>query len=105
MTPEAAVEIGETIGPVTVSRDVAKMKGGGTFMRVRVNVDISKPLCRGRKVTFDDDLENWVSFQYERLPNICFWCGMLSHDDSDCELWMSSKGMLPVESQQFGHWI
>lgn len=29
MTPEAAVEIGETIGPVTVSRDVAKMKGGG----------------------------------------------------------------------------
>lgn len=34
MTPEAAVEIGETIGPVIVSRDTAEMKGG-TFMRVR----------------------------------------------------------------------
>lgn len=49
MTPEAAVEIGETIGHVIVSRDTAEMKGG-TFMRVRVTMDISRPLCRGRKI-------------------------------------------------------
>ncbi|KAK7832538.1 uncharacterized protein CFP56_026312 [Quercus suber] len=104
LTPEAAVEIGETIGPVTVSRDTNEMKGG-TFMRVRVSVDISRPLCRGRKVSFDEETESWVSFKYERLPNICFWCGMLSHDDKDCDLWLGSKGTLPTESQQFGHWI
>lgn len=104
MTPEAAVEIGEMIGTVTVSRDTAEMKGG-TFMHVRVTVDISRPLCRGRKIMFDEDSESWVSFQYERLPNICFWCGMLSHDDKYCDLWLGSKGTLSVESQQFGHWI
>ncbi|KAK7859446.1 hypothetical protein CFP56_005895 [Quercus suber] len=30
---------------------------------------------------------------------------MLSHDDKDCDLWLGSKGTLPTESQQFGHWI
>ena len=37
MTPEAAVEIGETIGPVTVSKDTTKIKGG-SFMCVRVSM-------------------------------------------------------------------
>lgn len=58
---------------------------GGTFMRVRVSVDVSRPLCRGKKVSFYEN-EGWVSFQYERLPNLCFWCGLLSHDDKDCKL-------------------
>ena len=74
-------------------------------MWVKVWVDVSRPLCRGRKVNFEDDLEGWVSFQYERLPNICFWCGMLSHDDKECELWLKSNGNLPLERQQYGHWI
>ncbi|XP_050259025.1 uncharacterized protein LOC126704027 [Quercus robur] len=74
MTPETAIKIGESIGEVVMSRDESKMRGG-TFMRVRVWVDVSRPLCRGRKVNFEDDLEGWVSFQYERLPNICFGVG------------------------------
>lgn len=59
---------------------------GGTFMRVRVSIDVSRPLCRGKKVSFDENKEGWVSFQYERIPNLCFWCGLLSHDDKDCKL-------------------
>lgn len=98
MTPEAAVEIGETIGPVTVSRDTNEMKGG-TFMHVRVAIDISRLLCRGRKVMFDEESKSWLSFQYERLPNICFTCGILSHDNKDCKLWLSNKGTILVESQ------
>lgn len=74
-------------------------------MRVRVSVDVSRPLCRGRKVAFAENKEGWVSFQYERLPNLCFWCGLLLHDDKDCELWLKSKGTLPLERQQCGHWI
>lgn len=30
---------------------------GGTFMRVRVSVDVSRPLCRGKKVSFDENKE------------------------------------------------
>ena len=57
---------------------------GGSFMRVRVRLDITIPLSRGRKVSLGQGKELWVSFKYERLPNICYWCGYLNHDDRDC---------------------
>ena len=47
----------------------------------------------------------WVPFKYERLPSLCFWCGCLTHDDRDCELWVESEGSLTPESQQFGPWL
>ena len=77
----------------------------GSFMRVRVVVDITKPLCRDRRVMWDQSSEGWISFKYERLPNICYRCGQLSHDDKDCILWIQSKGSLLKEDQQFGPWI
>ena len=104
MTEETAMEIGDTIGPVIKSCNDSEWKGG-TFLWVRVRVDTSRPLCRGRRTTFEEGLERWVSFQYERLPNVCFWCGRLSHDDKECEIWLKSKGTLSVDQQQFGNWI
>ena len=56
-------------------------------------------------MTFEEGLERWVSFQYERLPNVCFWYGRLSHDDKKCKKWLKSKGTLSVDQQQFGNWI
>ena len=49
--------------------------------------------------------EGWVSFKYERLPNICYWCGMLTHSDRDCLLWEKSRGSLRGKDQQFGAWL
>jgi len=45
----------------------------------------------------EDGTEGWVAFQYERLPNLCFWCGLLTHDDKDVEIWLKSKGTLVVD--------
>ena len=42
-------------------------------------MDISLPLCRGQVLSIMDDEEHWVTFKYERLPNICYWCGCLDH--------------------------
>lgn len=38
-------------------------------------------------------------------PNICYWCGQLSHEDKDCILWLQSKCSLSTDDQQFGAWI
>ena len=53
----------------------------------------------------EDGTEGWVAFQYERLPNLCFWCGLLTHDDKDVEIWLKSKGTLVVDDQQFEYWM
>ncbi|KAK9992566.1 hypothetical protein SO802_027551 [Lithocarpus litseifolius] len=102
---EVAMEIVSVMGKV----DVGMSKEGGSskfnFFRIRVSVDITKPLCRGRRITMASGKEGWVSFKYERLPNICYWCGRLTHGDRDCPKWVKSRGTLKVEDQQFGSWL
>ncbi|XP_050247342.1 uncharacterized protein At4g02000-like [Quercus robur] len=85
LSSEVASSLGETLGEVTVPKDQTEMRGGN-FLRVRVVIDVSEPLCRGRRVKFDENEEGWVSFMYERLPNLCYWCGHLTHDDKECSL-------------------
>jgi hypothetical protein len=48
------------------------------FLRVRIKVDLSKLLARGRKLKLLGDLV-WIAFQFERLPRFCFHCGVISH--------------------------
>ena len=78
---------------------------GGSFMRVRVNVDVTRPLSRGRMVSVGQSTEKWVSFKYERLPNLYYWCSCLNHDDRDYEVWLDSEGSLKVQEQKFGPWL
>ena len=74
MSTEVAVSIGESLGDVIPTKDSSKLKGSN-YMCIRVAIDITKPLCRGRRVTWDQDSNGWVLFKYERLPNISYWCG------------------------------
>ena len=68
-------------------------------------IDISRPLCRGRLITLDDGKEHWVSFKYERLTNLYYWCGCTTHVDRDYKLWIESEGSLNLADQQFGPWL
>jgi hypothetical protein len=46
-----------------------------------------------------------VSFKYERLPNFYYWCGLLTHDEKECEIWLRSKGSLSAVDHQYGTWL
>ena len=59
---------------------------GGSFFQVRVVVDITLPLCRGRVISLTNGSSSWVNFKYEHLPSLYYWCRCLEHDDRDCEL-------------------
>lgn len=104
LSSEVASGLGETLGVVTMPKDHTEMRGGN-FLRVRVAIDVSEPLCRGRRVKFDENEEGWVSFMYERLPNLCYWCGHLTHEDKDSSLLLRSQGSLSPSDQQFGPWL
>lgn len=88
----------ESIGTVCRLQNTLGSDGGG-FMRMRVIVDVFQPLCRGRMISLDDGKEQWISFKYKRLLNLCYWYGCLTHDDRDCELWIDSEGTIDTESQ------
>ena len=101
LTDETAIMIGSTVGNVIHSQ-VKKELIGGDFLQIRVNVEITKPLCRGRKVLLETGREIWVSFKYEKIPNFYYWCGFVSHDDKDCSKWLASKGTLDITKQEYG---
>ena len=84
-------QICEAIGSIIHPPD-ALDSDGGSFIRVKVLVDISLPLCKGRLITLEDRREQWVSFKYKRLPNLCYWCGLLTYRDRDCNKWIDSEG-------------
>ena len=101
MNFEAGTKICEVVGEV-IQPSNTRLFDAGDFIRIKVSIDLSLPLCRGRLISLSDRKEVWVSFKYERLPNICYWCGRLTHDDRDCDLWIESEGTLQIEQRAFG---
>ena len=101
MTVAAAKKVYGVVGDV-ISQSEQKLYDGGLFIRVKVIVDVTMPLCRGRLFSLSDNRQVWVSFRYERLPNLCYWCASLLHDDRDCERWIESEGTLKADQREFG---
>ena len=64
-----------------------------------------KTLCWGHKIDIGEDNERWVSFKYGKLPNFCYWCGLVSHDEKECEKWLIGRGSRSKESQGYGAWL
>ena len=77
----------------------------GNHLKVRVTIDISQLLCRGRMVCMGPTQSLWVEFRYERIPIFYYWCVMVDHDERDCLRWVSSKETLRPEEKQFGPWL
>lgn len=75
MKMDVAKDICEVIGLVDKSAEDSEVEGG-SFLRVHVTMDVSLPLCRSHIISLEEGTESWVSFKYERLPNICYWCGV-----------------------------
>ena len=104
LDPETAIELGESLGQVTPCENPNELVEGD-FLCVYVEIDVSKPLYRGRKVALDDNNERWISFKYKKLPNFCYWCGLISHDGKDCDLWLARKDTGNTEPTEYGPWL
>ena len=104
-TREVGIRIGGSLGKV-VKVDVGdKGFSMGCYLRVRVILDISQPLSRGRIVRAGGSDSRWVEFKYERLPVFCYLCGRLDHDEKECLVWLSSADPITAENKQFGPWL
>ncbi|XP_060966219.1 uncharacterized protein LOC133034821 [Cannabis sativa] len=51
------------------------------YLRVRVTVDINKPLKRRMKLIKQDGSWLWTTFKYEHVPTFCFVCGFIGHSE------------------------
>ena len=90
-TKSVVEDICESIGMVHRS-DENSEGGGGSFMRIRVTLDVYQPLCRGRVIKLDEGGKVWVNFKYERLLTICYWCGCFDHSDKTVIFGSKARG-------------
>ncbi|KAH1121338.1 hypothetical protein J1N35_004498 [Gossypium stocksii] len=100
--------IGVTFGGIIKSEII------GDFCRLRVNLDVQKPLRRGIFVSINPQSRSWVAFKYEKLPNFCFGCGRIGHGIQECKVLSLAKEdkiredpsfsiALKAESNMFGN--
>lgn len=79
-------EIGNSIGHTEeVDLEDEEIKWG-EYMRVRVKLDISKPLLKKKKLAIEEFELMWVSFSYEKLPDYCYGCLVIGHRYKECKV-------------------
>ena len=85
MSLEVGKELGNSLGNFIEYDRRTGHSDQAKFMRIRVDLQLDKPLRRGGKVASVDGERFWVSFKYEKLPVFCFFCGRLGHDERHCQ--------------------
>ncbi|MBA0624730.1 hypothetical protein Godav_010026, partial [Gossypium davidsonii] len=72
-------------------------KENRNYMRVRVQIDVRKPLRRKKQV-MSSGVCSYVKFKYERLSLFCFFGCRLGHNDYYCE----TKMMMGIDLTEMG---
>ncbi|KAF7139162.1 hypothetical protein RHSIM_Rhsim07G0116500 [Rhododendron simsii] len=55
-----------------------------SFLRLKVEINISQPLPKGFMLRGKTGRDLWISYVYERLPDFCYACGRIGHDKRIC---------------------
>ncbi|KAL5823688.1 hypothetical protein ACOSQ4_021588 [Xanthoceras sorbifolium] len=105
MTLKIGQFLGDQIGSV---REVDAGASGdclGKYIRVRVEIDIGKPLQRFLKVNLGSSAKDVVMLlRYERLPEYCFECGMMGHSIRECDCGLGPGGR-GKDEVAYGLWM
>lgn len=96
--------IGERLGDV---QEVECSLGGvawGRCLRVRIILDVTKPLCRGTIVNMGY-VKTTVLFRYEKLSDFCFIYGIHDHSDKDCLTIFETLDAESMAKRHFWSWL
>ncbi|KAK1651010.1 hypothetical protein QYE76_068815 [Lolium multiflorum] len=72
---------------------------GGNFVRVRVELDVNKPLARFTSVIRKGEREVYL-VKFEKIPKFCEVCGIMGHEYLEC-----GTGYHAPEARVYGEWM
>jgi hypothetical protein len=104
MSREMGTRIGSTMGKVEEVEVDEDGIGWGEYLRVRIVLDLTKPLSRGRFLHIREKAI-WITFKYEKIPRFCFKCGTIRHGGRGCIAPGGRRMMGNGEKAQFGPWL
>lgn len=103
MSENILMNIGNFVGQFVKSDPNNFNESWRMYARIRVTMDLEKPLRRRMKIKREGGEWSWVNFKYERLSTFCFVCGLMGHSDRDCSLVYANPEMdIP---RAYGVWL
>jgi hypothetical protein len=98
--------LGALMGKVEAS-EFYEYPGKKVIIKIKVNVNVYKPITSGIHVGNPNDGNCWIDYRYEKLPLVCFKCGLVGHADTLCRNPPMTLGTLAplgpwIRSTQYG---
>lgn len=98
MNRSTAVAIRNEVGEFMEMESDENECAAGRYIRLKVRLDIRKPLMRGVTISRDEGEDGrWCPLSYEYLPDFCYCCGIIGHTDRFCHMKLGKE-----EAQPFG---
>jgi hypothetical protein len=101
MGREVGLKLGASVGQVEEIDTDKDGVGWGEFLRVKIKIDLYKPLIRGRMLKFDGK-STLIGFKFEHLPKFCYHCGVICHGPKGC---LKRNKMRNQEVLEYGPWL
>ena len=92
--------IGNKIGRF-VKMDASGLVGIDKSVRIRILIDVRKPLKQQIKIKMRGGIEDFFEVKYEKPPLFCYHCGLLGHGLKDCD---DYKGEEETKTK-YGEWL
>lgn len=89
-------------GRIRVAYQSRKTDHFGSILRVRVRLDVSKPLRHCILIKLEGKIVD-IGIRYEKLPSTCFLCGMMNHVEDRCDRYQISG--CDDKQKPYGHWF
>jgi hypothetical protein len=108
-TKDMGESLGKLLGKVE-SADLYEYPKKKVIIKVRVAINVSQPIQSGILIGNHRDGTHWIDYRYENLPQVCFKCGILGHEEKLCmNEAISMEGQAPlgpwIRSNQYGRRI
>lgn len=103
MSEKILTEVGNYVGKFVASCPSNLTGVWRDYFRIRVTVDVTKPLKRKMKIKKAAQDWFWINFKYENVLIFCFICGIIGHSEEFC-----SRLFVVAEAdivKPYGPWI
>jgi hypothetical protein len=80
--------MGESLGSLmgkVESSEFYEYPGKKVIIKIKVHIDVHKPIPSGIHVGNPKDGSTWIDYRYEKLPLVCFKCGLVGHAEQSCK--------------------
>ncbi|XVF18645.1 hypothetical protein REPUB_Repub11eG0040500 [Reevesia pubescens] len=103
---QRTVDLGEEMKWLVGADKQSVSQGRGSFLRIRVYVDVAKPFRHFVKHSRHKKCEIiWAKLRYERLPNFCYGYRKLGHIETDCDSGIGAIEAGNGDRKQYEEWL